>query len=382
MKKEAHKWSIRQVAERFNRIIFPEYQREPTVWNRRAKQRLIDSIIRDFDIASLYLYRTEDGDLECIDGRQRINAIMSFRGENPESEDNGFTFDRINEIVPEEESPYDSLRGLSWEEIRDQDDRTSREFVEKFEAYEVVVIELSDSARPEEFNLQFSRLNLGVIINSGEKLNAMVGFMRDVCFAGDGIGAHPFLEGIRIPTRRFAREQTAAQILCQIFALESDGGFARARYIDLQFFFKRHSNENEDDKAVVDKVRACLDRLSEGFQDLQILRNRAITVSVVCFCYLKELDAQGVLRFYEFLQVFIGRLQWQLSKGLNVDSEYHYLIEFQRHLTQASVEKPALRERHRVLGEEWARWLDEGRLRGDQDFQVRTDTQPRVGAEN
>lgn len=74
-------------------------------------------------------------------------------------------------------------------------------------------MKLSDSSRPEEFNLQFTRLNLGAIINSGEKLNAMVGDLRDECFTNQGIGQHAFLDKIKIPTRRFAKEGVAAQIL-------------------------------------------------------------------------------------------------------------------------------------------------------------------------
>ena len=63
-------------------IEFPEYQREPDIWSRDQKQRLLDSILRRFDISSVYFYRREDNGLECIDGRQRINAIMSFLEEN------------------------------------------------------------------------------------------------------------------------------------------------------------------------------------------------------------------------------------------------------------------------------------------------------------
>lgn len=78
MKKETTTWTVRDLAERFPTINFPEYQREPNVWEKAAKQRLVDSIIRKFDIASIYLYQDEDGSIDCIDGRQRLGAIMSF----------------------------------------------------------------------------------------------------------------------------------------------------------------------------------------------------------------------------------------------------------------------------------------------------------------
>ena len=93
-------------------------------------------------------------------------------------------------------------------------------------------------------NLIFNSLDLtwGVIINSGEKLNAMVGDLRDTCF--DDLGQHGFLQVVSIPERRFAREQTAAQILAQVFSCESNRRlddsveYARTRNVDLQRMFK------------------------------------------------------------------------------------------------------------------------------------------------
>src|SRR2546427_5859662 len=91
--------SIADLQSQFIDIDFPEYQREPDIWSRDQKQRLIDSILRRFDIASVYLYRRDDGGLECIDGRQRLNAIMSFLHANPADEkDDGFPLKLENEI--------------------------------------------------------------------------------------------------------------------------------------------------------------------------------------------------------------------------------------------------------------------------------------------
>ena len=78
MKKTNHQWKISELLKQFKEIEFPEYQREPTVWDLPKKRMLIDSILREYDIASIYLHRRDDRGLDCIDGRQRINAITSF----------------------------------------------------------------------------------------------------------------------------------------------------------------------------------------------------------------------------------------------------------------------------------------------------------------
>ena len=80
MRKKTSLWKILDLMNQINQIDFPEYQREPTIWRRAAKQRLVDSLVRNFDISAIYLYRHEDGHWDCVDGRQRISAIRSFFG--------------------------------------------------------------------------------------------------------------------------------------------------------------------------------------------------------------------------------------------------------------------------------------------------------------
>ena len=365
---------MKQLARRFNTLNFPEYQREPTVWARNAKQRLVDSMSRSFDISSLYFYRNEDDTLDCVDGRQRIGAIMSFLGQNPhDKQDDKFTFQVLNEIYGDETSPYLSLSGMSYQQMCEsrEENELCAQFVDTFQSYKVTVVELSGAGDHKDFNLQFTRLNLGVIVNSGEKLNAMVGDVREVCF--EDLGQHAFLQAARIPTRRFSREQTAAQMLCQIFSLESwrsrhemGHRFEKTRHIDLQKFFKEHETLSKTEKEQVARTRRLMDLLYPAFKDSFSLRNRAIVVSTVILAYSENIDTdQGASLLASFLDEFMGRLLWQVAKGLNAYQEYHYLVDFQRNITQASVERKAVEERAVVLDREYRRWITEGNVLGD-----------------
>ena len=107
MIKDTDSWTVQDLVERHLTISFPEYQRESTVWNLRAKQRLVDSMLRQFDIACLYFYREHETSVECIDGRQRIAAIMSFLSKNDaDTVDNGFRLRISNEIYDDENFKY------------------------------------------------------------------------------------------------------------------------------------------------------------------------------------------------------------------------------------------------------------------------------------
>ena len=383
MKRETTSWTI-DVLRRggFARIDFPEYQREPNVWGREAKQKLIDSILRRFDIAPLYFYVDDDGVQSCIDGRQRINAIMSFLNMNPlDHPDNCFKLIISNEIETEDNNQYMELDGLTITDIeaRRAGSEAARDALKRIYEYSLTVILLSDASRPAEFNLQFTRLNLGTIINAGEKLHAMVGQMRDLCFDDARIGKHPFLESLSIPTRRFAKEQVAAQAVAQVFALSREDGFTRVRHVELQRFFKRNAEIPSDAQPWIRNLERTFDTLLELFSETdQRLKNRAVAVSVVLFAWKNEMyqDKQRAQSYADFVRAFLSRLKWQLAKGFSMDEEYSYLLEFQQYVTQAAVEKPALQGRHDIIAELFELWRSTREIKGDAAFKARDSGDP------
>jgi len=347
--------SIGELKGEFARIEFPEYQREPSVWSLEQKQRLIDSILRDFDIAAIYVYERDDGGWECIDGRQRLNAMMSFFGSNREDPDNEFPLRMQNEVAKDEVDKWSEVDGRTFDEL-------PVEYKEQVKNYPVTTIVLSGSREDWEFNLQFLRLNLGALINAGEKLHAMVGAMRDLLF--DELGKHPFLDRVGVPNRRFARELIAAQVMLEVSTKADSDDFARARHFDLQRYVKQHADEADPH---VEEVAATLDALEEHASDVgKRLGNRAICVSVIVVAWeLKVRDSPDLTRKYAaFVEVFLERLSAQVEKmkKFEPDRQYSYLVEFQRHLTQAAVEKPAIAYRHKILMREFAAWCKNGQL--------------------
>lgn len=320
---------------------------------------------------------------------------MSFLNANDQdAEDVGFPYKVMNEIYDDEQDhAFAPLNGQSFSVIKDaasSGDETADGFVRALLEYKLTVVELRDSARAEEFNLQFTRLNLGAIINSGEKLHAMVGELRDICFLK--LAMNRFLVSIDIPTRRFAREQLAAQIVAQVVAIEqaraADRGreFARVRHMDLQKLFKDNTQASPEMRIWVARIERVMDLLADQSESgsLPVLRSRAIVLSLVLLASEKDVstaaDAEQVARF---ATQFVGRLRWQVSelaRGLGVDQSYRYLVDFQKHLTQASVEKPAVKARAECLEKAFAHWHEtEGDLPGDYEYrQNHTGAEPEV----
>ena len=76
------RWTVYTISQRQKKINpRPQYQRAP-VWNKTKKQKLIDSILRGYDIPKFYLRETPQSDKyehEVVDGQQRLRAIWEFR---------------------------------------------------------------------------------------------------------------------------------------------------------------------------------------------------------------------------------------------------------------------------------------------------------------
>jgi len=366
MKKINIKWTIEHLIKTYKAIEFPEFQREPTVWDLDKKRKLIDSILRDFDIASIYLFKRPDGFYECIDGRQRINAIISFLGLNEGNQDNisgdynnNFKFISSDEL-------------LGSDLLKDYDNKTWQQFNHsqktKILQYQFNVIEITDFDNDgDALNLMFLRLQLGAPLNAGEKLNAMVGDMKDFIFKK--LGRNHYINFLNIPKRRFARELIAAQIAINFFSLNKNKIYERARFIDLQEFFKEHLRFTSSDKSIADLLENRLNEVYKYVSNASSLnlKNKAISLSVFLFVdYLIQNNKEGQIKqFLKFLNEFLKRLKTQVAKGIDIDKEYRDLLKFQTYISQAAVEKYAIENRQIFLNEYFDYYHKYGKIKGD-----------------
>ena len=70
-----------------SRIFAPDYQREESLWSVRQKSRFIESLILGYPIPLIFLADTAEGELEIIDGLQRISTLTEFINNDFELED-------------------------------------------------------------------------------------------------------------------------------------------------------------------------------------------------------------------------------------------------------------------------------------------------------
>jgi len=372
MKKEILPWTIERLQEMVSLVEFGEYQREPSVWNSKKKRRLIDSILRGFDISSIYFYLKDTGQYECIDGRQRINAILSFLGANLGDDggqlDNHFVFQSTDELLGESElKDFEGKRFAPL--VEDEKGKFfSKPQQKQFLDYPLTIVLLTNLDSESDLRLMFLRLQLGAPLNAGEKLKAMQGQMRDFVFLT--LGNHPYFERLNIPQRRFSKEQTAAQVALQYFSRIEKKSFRKARFEDLQRFFKEKSSLTGAEEKTIDALLTSLNRANEAIDASkhQIeLKNRAMGVSL--FFVLDQLYEEGKKNqfevFFEFLEEFQKTVREQVKLGVFIEPRYRSLLKFQTYITQAAVEKYAIDGRNKLLLDYFDHYLKEGNIKED-----------------
>lgn len=205
------------------KIVFnTEYQRSE-VWKLPRKQKLIDSILKNYSIGMVFL-RENNGSLEVLDGQQRLRSLFEFMGLMGD----GKRFLTNPEMTPE-------FPDKSYEDVS-----KSPSVYANFIAFKIpgaLVREADDEVTADIF----LRLQEGIPLNSAEKLNAMRGRMRNIVCE---ISQHPLLKKTRIDDKRFAHRLLCAQIMHLEFNSKlEDLVFPDIKFKDLREVYRKYKNQ-------------------------------------------------------------------------------------------------------------------------------------------
>lgn len=343
MKKTVKDWTIEQICKERSNITFPEYQREKRLWNEIDKRNLIDSILRGIDIPKLYFYKTSDTKIyEVVDGQQRLWAIWDFYDGLYKLSD-GRTFARLNS----------SERSL-------------------ITNYRLQITEIAE-ADENELRLLFLRLQLGLLLNTGEKLHALTGIVKDFVFKK--MCKHHFIrETVNIPRRRFSKETLCAQICINSYHKAKSDTFFRTRFTDLEDFFMAGKNPKGKELDFLNKrfatIGSTLSILDKYFTNKgHLLRNRSFVLSIYLFVEgLMGGKSPGeiekiVPKFVKFTELFLRRLKEEIKAGFQRQNKDLY--DFQSYLNNAPGERYQIARRHEELGKFFTYYLAKVKIKGD-----------------
>ncbi len=322
-------WTLLELYKRRNRIYFPVYQRGE-VWSEGQKALLVDSIFRGIDIPKLYFQSYGAEEWDCIDGHQRTQAIIGFFDDEFKHE--GRTFGELSK--PEKTT---------------------------FENYKLTIAEVTDITE-DEVRMLFYRLQLGVPLNAGEKLNAIRSNMGTLV---SKMTQHPFIHNISIPTRRYAKEQVCAQLCNNSRFINKTEEFRNSKYEDLENLYRAYADFNLESYEAR-QIFSVLDKLYELFAEKAVeITNRASVVSI--YLMVEEMYVEGRLEGKEdaIADFYVRFLNDQREQArLGIDATNRFLISYQSRVIQAADSKTAIMERHEKLRQAFDYYLQKGKIIG------------------
>jgi hypothetical protein len=343
MKRKVQDWPVLRLQKERNSIVFPEYQREKQLWSLERKASLIDTIFEDIDIPKLYFNVNENGEYEVVDGQQRLWSIWEY--------------------LDDEFTCYTDGKAQRFSELS----AAKRKHIQNY----TVQVTVFEEAKDEYLREHFVRLQLGLPLVSGERLNALSGEMKDFVF--ETLTKHRFIKTLGIPKRRFAKQTLAAQICINSFGRKKLGSFQRTRWEDLRDFFKEYEHPQGQDLALFKErartIPSVLSQLYECFAERAAqLSNRSYILSI--YLLLEEIVAQqGPLNaaeqktFVAFVFKLWQRLREEARAGM--DRKNRELYSFQTALSSAPGEPYQIQGRHTKLLEFYEYFKKHGKIKGD-----------------
>lgn len=236
----------------------PDFQRGE-IWDRRRRQRLIDTILRRWYVPAVHIVQHEDGTEVVLDGQQRLAAIRDFF-------DDVFTVDGRTEPYSEHIS---SLHGLKFSGLPEADQRAVRRFI-------LQVITLTDF-RPQEPNELFFRLNQSYNLTPPEKRNALHGPARDrVRSLVDGLASDGLLkrEVVGFANGRLAYDDIVARTCV---ALERNMLTAHINNNVVEEFYRNADFDDETIDRVREAGRGLLRQIEAGAERVRFNKGSLFT---------------------------------------------------------------------------------------------------------
>jgi len=302
-----------------NRIIYnTEFQRGE-VWDKPRKQKLIDSILRGYSINTIFLRQLSDGRYECLDGQQRLKAILK-----------GFLNDKfpINpKITPEfkRETFFNELPEPLKAKIRNYPISTIIFYTDK----------------DEETCKIFLRLQEGLPLNSAEKLNAMIGLLRNEIVE---LAKHSFMQNLGIDDYRFAHRY----ILAQAYLLTLRNQVVDTKFRNLQEIYTTYREILPSD-IVTNTIKKTLNFLDKEFgKDAEIIKNRADFISL--YLLAKHLqDNYAIISQIGLKDFFVNfAIEVEKVQSSNVEEKVPY-FDYKTYIKTSADSKKSIEKRFEII---------------------------------
>lgn len=151
IKRTSTNWTVKRMIKLWDKgeITFDNVVQRNYVWDKARKSLLIHSVLTGYPVPPLYIVKTEDSCNDMLDGKQRCEALKTFK-------EDGYELTDIPEIAIEENDEvimYD-LNGKTFSELNEEMQDMINDFVLNVNCFDNCITD-------EEIHEMFFRLNNG-----------------------------------------------------------------------------------------------------------------------------------------------------------------------------------------------------------------------------
>jgi len=334
---------IRQIYDRIKEGIYdlqPDFQRD-LVWNTEKQQKLIDSIIRGWQIPPIHLVKIEGKEMyEVLDGKQRLFAIYNFLEDK-------FPFNAY--FIPGIEE-FKEIHGKRFSSFSDEIKR-------KFKFTKIKIFEVSDVTQDEATEL-FLRLNLGVIVTAPEKRNCIYGPIKNF-LRKEVINKYNILFDRKI--LGFDNLRMAYQdVLDKIFFLEKNQSLDNkpgSKALEQMYF------EKKLDEVAKKNLLNNLELLQKSLELFQYKLTKSMIITY--YWFLRDIskkenfDYQKASRFLNKFEEWRESQKYSYENKKPVHSKY---VAFESYLSEGWLDPISLKGRHKILLEFYFEFQNRGKF--------------------
>ncbi|WP_086871471.1 DUF262 domain-containing protein [Kosakonia pseudosacchari] len=202
-----------RIYEREEMVINPVYQRLYR-WDESQKTRFIESLLLGIPIPPIFVFTSEDGRWEVIDGLQRLSTIFEFAGVLKDGDGKIKDF-----FIPSGTKALPSLDGLKWDAVN-PDEKLPLSVRLDFERSRIrVEILKKESDEKTKFDL-FERLNTGGSSLTPQEVRNCIMIMINPAFFNkiEELSKYPAFVNINLQTEKAKLEQKPIELVLRFLA--------------------------------------------------------------------------------------------------------------------------------------------------------------------
>lgn len=278
----------------------PDFQRGE-IWTTQKKQKLIDSILRDWKIPPIHVIHNLQAIDEVLDGQQRLATIRDFY-------DNIICID--GKILPENPE-ISQLDGMHYRDL-------PLEWQRRFRQYSIIIIRLTEY-KPQEPAELFYRLNQPTSLTSAEQRNAYIGITRDQVkeLSNKFVSLGASKDSIGFSNSRLAYDEIISKFC---FAVETKTLKKKITSNEISIQYRQEVPFSDECLAVVDKTLIKFMTCVSEWKEFKYSFNKATIFS--WFIHIRKNldiemeDLKSTISNFEFCRAYIK------GKYKKVDNKY------------------------------------------------------------